>query len=114
MSSMFSAADSLRLLTPKELGAALQVSVGTIYYWVCRNEIPFIKVGRHLRFRLPEVIEFFAKRSQPIRSCLRPSNGVIPTNKGSLKTRDAIHADLRKEEAWQSYEEAENRESITN
>ncbi|HAR43454.1 MAG TPA: hypothetical protein DCS07_12620 [Bdellovibrionales bacterium] len=92
------ATDSLRLLTPKELGAELQVSVGTIYYWVCRNEIPFIKVGRHLRFRLPEVIECFAKRTQPIRSCLRPRNKVSPTKHRSLTTRNAIHADLRKPE----------------
>ena len=41
----------------------LGVSPKTVYYWVSRREIPYIKVGRHLRFQVAEVIEFFRSGS---------------------------------------------------
>ena len=47
------------LYTLKEASILLNVSPKTIYYWVSRNEIPYIKVGRHLRFQPAELIEFF-------------------------------------------------------
>ena len=42
---------STRLLTKEQLSDALGVSTHTIYKWVARNEVPFIKLpGGQLRF----------------------------------------------------------------
>lgn len=40
-----------QLLTIEELSAYLKVSRFTIYDWVCHKKIPYIKLGRHLRFK---------------------------------------------------------------
>src|SRR5690242_1242335 len=47
------------LCTIQELAAILRCPVGTIYYWISRNEIPFIKLGRHLRFIPEDVLIHF-------------------------------------------------------
>lgn len=51
-----------KLLTVTELSEVLNVSTGTIYYWLSRNEIPFIQIGRHKRFSLKLTLEFFAEK----------------------------------------------------
>ena len=38
------------LLTKENLAAYLRVSIRTIDTWVCRNKVPYIKVGRIVRF----------------------------------------------------------------
>lgn len=55
------------LVTPGELSQLLKVSLKTIYYWVERNEIPFTKIGRHLRFEPNEVIQFFREKTRKSR-----------------------------------------------
>ena len=52
-----------RLLNVNETAALLSVSPKTVYYWVERREIPFIKVGRHVRFKAHEVIGFFEQKT---------------------------------------------------
>lgn len=47
------------LLTVGQLAKQLQLSVGTIYYWVHRREIPVIRIGKHLRFDLCAVLGYF-------------------------------------------------------
>ena len=47
------------IVTVAELSKILKVSPGTIYYWVSRKEIPYRKVGRHLRFNLGSVLAHF-------------------------------------------------------
>ena len=64
-------------LTLKEIAGVLNVPSYTIYYWVGRNEIPFVRVGRHLRFILDDVVEFFivkTKESRP--NCLQYGTAV--------------------------------------
>ena len=39
------------LLTIEELSSYLKVSRFTIYDWACHKKIPYIKLGRHLRFK---------------------------------------------------------------
>ena len=39
-----------RLMSAKEVAPRLGVAEGTIYQWVMQKRIPFIKVGRALRF----------------------------------------------------------------
>jgi excisionase family DNA binding protein len=47
----------------KGLSERLGVPTATVYYWVSRNEVPYIKVGRHLRFNLVNVIKYFEHRT---------------------------------------------------
>lgn len=50
------------LISIKQLATWLQVARGTIYNWVYQRRIPFIKIGRSLRFD-PKEIEEILKHS---------------------------------------------------
>lgn len=52
------------LLTVEEMASFLKVSPKTIYDWVPKSEIPFIKVGRLVRFSSREVLEHFLRRTE--------------------------------------------------
>ena len=52
------------LVNLKEIARVLNVSDYRVYYWVERNEIPFVRVGRHLRFIVEEVIKYFLARTE--------------------------------------------------
>ena len=56
------------ILNIDQLSVFLGIPKATIYYKVSRNEIPSFKVGKHLRFDLSEVIEFFKNQSSLDRS----------------------------------------------
>ena len=51
-----------KLLTVKELAQKLNLPSGTIYYWLSRNEIPHLKIGRHHRFSLKITLEWFVEK----------------------------------------------------
>ncbi len=51
------------LLTIDQLAEALNVSKNTIYYWTHTKQIPYLKLGRHLRFNLEEVQKYFQERT---------------------------------------------------
>jgi len=51
-----------KIYTVRELAKFIKVSPHTIYYWVSRNEIPYVKVGKHLRFKTHDVIQHFEKQ----------------------------------------------------
>ena len=57
-----------KLLTGKELAEILNVSTQTIYYWVSRNEIPYVKIGKHNRFIKDDVIKYFVAKSKALNS----------------------------------------------
>lgn len=61
---------SKTLLSIEEMAAELQVSTKTIYYWVGRFEIPFLKIGRHLRFQPDVVLQFFEEKTRERFPCL--------------------------------------------
>ena len=61
-----------RLLDLEGISHLLGVSPKTVYYWVSRHEIPFLKVGRHLRFQASDVIEFFHARTLPPKPLANP------------------------------------------
>ena len=45
------------LLTIEELAATLKVPKSWIYSRTCRNALPYVRVGRHLRFQKPMVFK---------------------------------------------------------
>jgi excisionase family DNA binding protein len=55
------------LLTAKELEAFLRIDVKTIYGYVQRGLIPYVRIQTNLRFRKQEVLEWLARQSYPPR-----------------------------------------------
>jgi excisionase family DNA binding protein len=47
-----------RLLTVQDAAKFLAVSTSTLYGWVWQRRIPFVKVGRALRFEIAELQKF--------------------------------------------------------
>lgn len=84
------------LLTIQELSFRLQVSVKTIYYWVHRREIPYLKVGKHLRFNEERVIQCFEAKACEKRPTaawqVNPRSLVCPPISCSLTTRSRTMA----------------------
>lgn len=85
-------------LTPAELAAFYSVSINTVYCWVSKPDFPKIKAGRHLRFDLKKVQDYFelqvgGDRCQSLRSSVEERRP-----RRSLKTKDPDHARLRREE----------------
>ena len=52
-----------QLIGPEEAARKLDVEVPTIYTWVCRRKIPFVKVNSALRFR-PSALEAWLKERE--------------------------------------------------
>jgi excisionase family DNA binding protein len=48
---------SFGLLRKRELAEKLAISKRTLDVWMQKGRIPFLKVGRSVRFRLPDVLE---------------------------------------------------------
>jgi excisionase family DNA binding protein len=48
---------SAGLLRKRELAEKLAISKRTLDVWMQKGRIPFLKVGRSVRFRLPDVLE---------------------------------------------------------
>jgi excisionase family DNA binding protein len=59
-----------RLLTPEQLAEWLSVKVSTVYQWTHTGYVPFVKVGRLVRFNQDDVERWLKKRSHKG----RPSN----------------------------------------
>lgn len=53
----------MKLLTIDELSTILQTSKSTIYRWVHKREIPFVKLGGKLLFSQEEIQEYIKKNS---------------------------------------------------
>jgi excisionase family DNA binding protein len=53
-----------RLVTVREAADYLSVSVSTLYGWVWQRRIPFVKVGRALRFDVDDLKKFVEGNKQ--------------------------------------------------
>ncbi|MBS5802716.1 MAG: helix-turn-helix domain-containing protein [Brachyspira sp.] len=53
----------MKLITIDELSTLLQTSKSTIYRWVHKREIPFVKLGGKLLFSQDEIQEYIKKNS---------------------------------------------------
>ena len=51
------------LLTVQEVAEMLKISVSTLYRWVNKREIPFVKLGGKLRFNEGEIKTFVLQNS---------------------------------------------------
>lgn len=62
-----------RLVDVQAAASYLAVSVSTLYGWVWQRRIPFVKVGRALRFDLNDLDNFIAanKTSTRLKPCTR-------------------------------------------
>ena len=58
-----SAEDSGDMLTAKELGAILKIDVKTIYSYVQRGLIPYVRIQSNVRFLKREIFEWIEKQS---------------------------------------------------
>ena len=56
------------LITVQDAAKFLAVSTSTLYGWVYQRRIPFVKVGRALRFELAELQKFIQSNRFPARS----------------------------------------------
>lgn len=55
-----------RLMTAEQVANYLGIAVGTVYNKVSRNEIPYVKVGRSVRFRRAAIDGWMEERpTQP-------------------------------------------------
>lgn len=59
-----------RLVTVREASRYLSISVSTLYGWVWQRRIPFVKVGRALRFDLDDLKKFVEGNKQQPRFVL--------------------------------------------
>lgn len=57
-----------QLLNIRQAAQLLAVSVSTLYSWVSQRRIPFVKVGRSVRFDLNEMEEFIQLNRRAPRS----------------------------------------------
>ena len=82
------------LQTPKEIAALLKVSPKSVYYWVKRNEIPYIRVGRHLRFNPEVVLNWLAAKTEEGKPACFQSPNKVQSNQlsRSLKNRNVSHS----------------------
>ena len=51
-----------RFLGIEELAQYLGIAKGTAYIWVCRRAIPYVKIGRLVKFDLQEIESWLKER----------------------------------------------------
>lgn len=58
---------SLKLLTPSDVAEMLGVSPQTLAIWRCdkRYPLPYVKVGRYVRYRPDAVLKFLEDNTMP-------------------------------------------------
>lgn len=54
------------LITIQELSILLQISISTLYRWVHKKEIPYVKLGGKLRFSKSDIDDFIKQNSVSI------------------------------------------------
>ena len=51
-----------KLLSPQELSEVLSISIETVYAWTSQKRIPYIKMGRLVRFNMDEVNKWLERQ----------------------------------------------------
>lgn len=52
-----------RYLGIKELAEYLGISIGTVYSWVCYKKIPYLKMGRLVKFDLKRIDQWAQEKA---------------------------------------------------
>jgi len=52
-----------KLLTPEEISRILNVKLSTIYKWTHMGTIPYIKMGKLIRFKEEDIMEWVGKKA---------------------------------------------------
>jgi excisionase family DNA binding protein len=78
---------SMELLTLDELAQKLRLSPNTLYYYVSRHEIPVLRIGKHLRFRLTDVVAYFEAKTAEHRERCVGSFKLVEGDSRSLEIR---------------------------
>ncbi len=67
---MNSASDqgTVRLINIRQASQLLSVSVSTLYGWVWQRRIPFVKVGRAVRFEAKDLEQFIQANRRPAKA----------------------------------------------
>ena len=55
--------DMQKLLTPQELSDLLQIKLSTIRKWTHFQYVPYVKLGRFVRFKESEILKWIEKKS---------------------------------------------------
>jgi len=76
--------NGLDLLTVQDAARLLAVSVSTIYGWVWQRRIPFVKIGRALRFDRNDLDSLIEANRTPSR---------IPTRSSSNEAKPCYNTD---------------------
>ena len=71
----------MQLVTVSDLAQTLKVPLKTIYYWVGARSIPFVKVGRHLRFDVDQVLAWFKERTALTHASCRDALDLVPPSR---------------------------------
>ena len=53
--------DSLALMTVEEAASYLRLAPWTLRHWVCQKKIPFVRLGRTVRFRRKDMERFVSQ-----------------------------------------------------
>ena len=55
-----------KLLSPREAAEVLGLSVATLATWRSEGRVPlrFVRCGRHIKYRLSDLIDFIDKRTE--------------------------------------------------
>ncbi len=51
-----------RFIGIKECAEYLGVTVGTLYTWICYRKIPYVKIGRLVKFDLQKIEQWIKER----------------------------------------------------
>ena len=65
-----------KLLTAKQLAEILQVDLSTIYWWSHTEFIPYVKLGKCVRFRESEVESWLKERGRSGRKAMKYAVGL--------------------------------------
>ena len=74
-----------KLLTAKQVAELLEVKISTVYDWVSRGVIPYVKLSRLVRFKKTEVFRWVE------------SHTLYPKSSSGKKKTKSIPAHLQKE-----------------
>ena len=70
-----------KLLTAKQVAELLEVKVSTVYDWVSRSVIPYVKLGRLIRFKKPDVFRWVELHTlHPKSSSARKKSKPLPAH----------------------------------